>query len=65
MSPLNFWTIIGFVSGGIAAILCLNPSAFMRAFGRFEIMYFVILLLLFVVCIVALIVSGLYAPGTK
>jgi hypothetical protein len=59
MSLVHFWTIVGVVSAGAVATLGLNPSTFMRAFGRFEVMYFVLLLFFSLMSVIALIMMGL------
>lgn len=59
MTALHFWTVVFFISMLGVVILALNPSPLMRAMGRFEIMYFVLLLFFAVVCIIAFIMVSL------
>ena len=59
MSSLHFWTVVFFLSMLGVVILTFNPSTLMRAMGRFEIMYFVLLLFFAVVCIIAFVMISL------
>lgn len=62
MNALHLWTAVCLVSGGLAAVLGLNPHHYMRAMTRHRLrpeMYFVLLLFLALVSFLSLIMAGL------